>query len=351
LKNARNRCAAAIWTLGRFENPFSGEKAMTMRPKIDLDALQYQLAGHARGVAIALLGEPNWGLSSHKELRFGNKGSTAVVIAGPKAGSWYSHELNQGGNMIGLIMDRRNVGFGAAVEYAEVFIGSAPREVVRGPREVITHKPATEAGRNRKLALGLWDAAAPTAGTLAATYLASRGFDALPPGADGISLRFHPDCPYKGRRVPAMLALLRSIDGDEPMAVQRTALAADGTKIGRRTLGPKDGAAVKLSPDEAVGEKLTIGEGVESALAGIMLGHAPCWAVHDAGELKTFPVLPGINQLMILVDNDEPGNAAANACSATWRAAGRKVLRHRPKRAGEDANDIWLWQREQRKQA
>jgi hypothetical protein len=74
-----------------------------------------------------------------------------------------------------------------------------------------------------------------------------------------------------------MVALLRDIITDAPRAIQRTALSGDGGKIGRRTLGPKAGAAIKLSADVEVADRLTIGEGLETTLAGMMLGYAPAW--------------------------------------------------------------------------
>jgi hypothetical protein len=53
----------------------------------------------------------------------------------------------------------------------------------------------------------------------------------------------------------------RGTKGGGPRAIQRTALAPDGEKIGRMTLGPKTGAAIKLTADEDVADYLLIGEG------------------------------------------------------------------------------------------
>ena len=83
---------------------------------------------------------------------------------------------------------------------------------------------------------------------------------------------------------------LRSSDlpSVEPRAIQRTALTPAGGKIGRKTLGPKSGAAVKLSAETEVSERLVIGEGVETTLSAMMLGYFPAWAVGDAGELENW---------------------------------------------------------------
>ena len=49
--------------------------------RIEIAAVRVALAQHAAGAAIALLGEPNVLLSSKPELRFGSRGSLAVVMA------------------------------------------------------------------------------------------------------------------------------------------------------------------------------------------------------------------------------------------------------------------------------
>jgi hypothetical protein len=194
----------------------------------------------------------------------------------------------------------------------------------------------------------LWHEAAPITGTVAALYLANRricnicNFD---PGIDGEVLRFHPSCPYDhGVRQPSMIALLRDIHNNQPRAIQRTALTPVGGKIGRRTLGPKSGCAIKLSTDADVVDHLTLGEGCETVLAGMLLGYRPAWALGDAGELAAFPVLSGIESLTILTDNDESGTGqhAALACSARWTGAGREVFRLVPRQVGADANDLLL---------
>jgi hypothetical protein len=69
-----------------------------------------------------------------------------------------------------------------------------------------------------------------------------------------------------------MLALLRDIRTNKPRAIHRTALTPAGGKIGRMVLGSKVGAAIKLSPDDAVTMGLAIAEGIETALSGMQLG-------------------------------------------------------------------------------
>ena len=54
-------------------------------------------------IARRIMGEPNRVLSTCHQLRFGNRGSLAVEIGGPNAGTWFDHELNQGGGTRELI--------------------------------------------------------------------------------------------------------------------------------------------------------------------------------------------------------------------------------------------------------
>jgi hypothetical protein len=140
-----------------------------------------------------------------------------------------------------------------------------------------------------------------------------------------------------------LVALYRDIHTDEPRGIHRRALTPDGRKIGKPlALGPKAGCAIKLSDHADVEQGLHVGEGIETTIAGMMLGFAPAWALGDTGNLRGFPVLAGIDALSILVDNDanQAGQAAASECFDRWSAAGREVWCVTPDRVGADINDI-----------
>jgi putative DNA primase/helicase len=190
-------------------------------------------------------------------------------------------------------------------------------------------------------AIAIWAQSADPRGTLVEAYLSARAL-LLPAELAGKVLRFHPSCPFGTERHPCMVALMRDVVTDEPRAIIRTALTPAGEKLDRKMLGRKAGAAVKLSPDEAVSTALTIGEGVETTLAAMMLGFAPAWACGDAGAIRAFPVLPGIESLTIVVDRDQSGTGqqAAIECSARWTTSGREVFRVIPIRPGADLNDV-----------
>lgn len=200
---------------------------------------------------------------------------------------------------------------------------------------------STQNGSSSYAALRLWNEAVDARDTLVDVYLQSRGLTLPDPTCSAI--RFHPKCPFgPSVRHPCMVTLFRDIRTNEPKALLRTALEPDGKKIGRKMLGPKGGCAAKLSGDADISQGLTIGEGIETTIAGIAEGFGPAWAVGDAGEMARFPVLPGIESLAILVDNDESGTGAASAleCSKRWTAAGLRVQRVIPEQMGTDMADV-----------
>jgi putative DNA primase/helicase len=196
-------------------------------------------------------------------------------------------------------------------------------------------------------AVTLWRQGTDPRGTLAETYLASRALSLAPELAMRV-IRFHSACPWRNKisgellHFPAILTAMRNIHTNEVTAVQRTALSQTGEKIGRMALGPKTGAAIKLSADEDVTMGLTIGEGLETVLSAMQLGFSPAWALGDANNVRNFPVLSGLESLTIIVDNDESGTGqrAALECSSRWTSAGREVFRVIPNRCGEDINDV-----------
>ncbi|TXM72888.1 hypothetical protein FV226_11105 [Methylobacterium sp. WL12] len=161
-------------------------------------------------------------------------------------------------------------------------------------------------------------------------------------------IRFHPSCPFAGTRTRAMVALVRDIVTNEPVAIHRTALSLDGCKIevnghDRLALGPIGGGAVKLTPDEDVTTCLGIGEGIETTLSlrrSPEFGESPVWSLIAAGGISALPALPGIEALWIAVDHDPAGLKAARTCAARWQASGAETFLITPEAPGADLNDL-----------
>jgi hypothetical protein len=248
-----------------------------------------------------------------------------------------------GGDVIALVQHIDGCDFRTAVRT----LGIEERPSPAPPPKPSPAPPQPREDDNSKRALGLWWRSVPIAGTRAETYLRSRGLQYDDP--DGEVLRFHPHCPFGGQMHPCMVGLFRTIEGNRPVAIHRTALTPEGRKIDRMTLGPIGGAAIKLTADAGVTMGLHVGEGIETTLAGMMppRNFRPAWALGSAGGIAKFPVLAGIEALTVLVDHDKPdrngrqaGHAAAQECGERWKAAGQDVYYVVPDRLGDDMADV-----------
>ena len=136
-----------------------------------------------------------------------------------------------------------------------------------------------------------------------------------------------------------MLALVRDIKTDHPVAIHRTAFTKDGHKIDRMSLGPVGGGAIKISPDFEVHSGLMIGEGIETVLsASKLFQYKPVWSVIDAGNLQRFSVLSGMEAVTVAVDNDPAGRDAACECTQRLLEVGIEVITARTNKVN-DFND------------
>jgi Toprim domain len=273
-------------------------------------------------------------------------GSFKIVISGRRIGMWADFSTgDEGGDIISLAAYLFEISQGEAARRVADIVGLGTA------REFSEKQSSPKADENIKSrierAVTLWRQGTDPRGTLVETYLASRAF-ALTSELRMRVIRFHAACPWRDQisgelmHIPAMLAVMRNIHTNEVTAVQRTALSQTGQKIGRMTLGPKTGAAIKLSADEDVTMGLAIGEGLETLLSAMQLGFTPAWALGDASSVRHFPIVSGMGCLTIVVDNDESGTGqrAAHECSSRWTSAGREVFRIIPDRRGDDMNDI-----------
>jgi putative DNA primase/helicase len=311
-----------------------------MRLPIHIDRLRAELTARAENAAQSLLGQPTG--RSRGALRFGRKGSVEVIVSGSKAGLWHDYENQIGGDLFDLIEREHRCDFRRAIGIAINMLSGIDGEQPAKPNQRRVDKSDEQ---RRHDALRLFSEAGPITSTIGQAYLANRGLDlaqlALPDVHD--VLRFHPACPFgPGRRLPCIVTLMRRAKTDEPVAIHRTAISPQLTKVGVLSLGPLKDGVIKLWPDSYVERHLAIGEGLETTLSGVIIAYrGPAWAAGSAGIMRRFPVLAGIETLTILVDNDQSGAGqdAARECSARWTAAGRDVIRLIPTSTG-DFNDL-----------
>ena len=170
----------------------------------------------------------------------------------------------------------------------------------------------------------------PIRGTLAETYLRSRGITDLR-GAG--ALRFHPRCYYRADEHapleiwPALLAAVTDLNGTIT-GLQRTWLARDGSDKAliatpRRAIGHLLGNGVRFG---AVVDVMAAGEGIETMLSlRCALPPLPMIAALSANHLAAVELPPALRRLYIARDAGEPGLVAA------------RTLRERAQDAGVDA--------------
>lgn len=299
------------------------------------------LAAQIEALAESLLGKPTQ--RAGHELRYRRKGSMSVAVRGDKRGRFFDHERGEGGDALELVRQVNGGTVSDAMRWARNWLGLDPSSRPAAPiTQETPDLSATDDAERIERALAVWSETVPLFGTAAEAYLRHRR---IAPPDDVADLRFHPSCPAsEGRRLPAMVALMRDVQSNEPRAIHRTFLKPDGTgkdPAGKKMLGRAAGAVIKLCDDADVTLGLGLAEGIENALSLWAYGWWPVWAAGSAGAIRTFPVLDGIETLSIFSDADDGGVGieAARSCAIRWQAAGRCVEIHKPP-AGADWNDI-----------
>lgn len=215
--------------------------------------------------------------------------------------------------------------------------GRAIRQQSRRP---VNDLPGHDDARRTDGALRLWNASSPSPGTLAESYLRSRGLHLPVPQ----TIRFHAGLKHPtGGIWPAMVALVTHGPDDAPLAIHRTFLARDGAGKApvvpqKMVLGPCRGGAVRLAPG---GDVLMVGEGIETCLSAVQATGNPAWAALSTSGLRAIDLPQDACEVLVLADGDDPGEAAARDAALRWKREGRTVRIARAPR-GTDFNDLLL---------
>ena len=257
-----------------------------------------------------------------------------------KKNIWNCRGCARGGDAIALVKHVDNCSFAQAV----LSLTGGPWTPAAPKRPVPVAGPSVAADDRLGVADRIWREAVSVAGSPGEAYLAGRGID-LTEVPDHGGLRWQARCPWGTGTAPCIIARYSDALSGAPRGIWRRPINGEKPK----SLGPTGGCTVRLWAAELVVEGvLVLGEGVETTLAAatrlIWRGNylRPAWAAGNANNMAAFPVLPGIESLIILVDHDEngAGERASEACEVRWLAAGRETQRLMPQIAGEDFNDL-----------
>jgi len=252
--------------------------------------------------------------------------SMYVRLTGPTfgagaAGKWTDAATGEHGDLLDVI--QLSLGLpsiqDARAEALRFLAEPAPQPKPRVPREPVPSNSTPAARR-------LFAASVPVSGTLAETYLRSRGITcplSLP------ALRFHPRCYHvtdEGHRmeIPALIAGITDLAGNIT-AVQRIFLTADGggkaaVTYPRKSMGDVLGHAVRVG---AAGEVLAVGEGLETMLSvRSLLPKLPVAAATSANHLAALQLPPSLKRLYVAHDHGAAGVAAAEQVLAHAADAG-----------------------------
>jgi hypothetical protein len=250
--------------------------------------------------------------------------SLFVRLTGPTSGpgargKWQDAAVGLHGDLLDIIRERTGISrFPELLAEARAHLGR-PQPVLP---EAPVPKKVKAPGGTPAAAARLFAASMLVAGTLADTYLRTRGL--IQGGVMSGSLRFHPKCWHRDegqtRSIPRPALIAAVTDGAGALqGVHRTWLAHDGkgkaeVKTQRRAMGHILGNAVRLTPHDDI---LVVGEGIETMLSlSEAVPGLPVWAALSSGHLGAVLLPERVQRLYIAIDRDPAGQRAAERLSA-----------------------------------
>jgi hypothetical protein len=258
-----------------------------------------------------------------------------------RAGKWTDAATGEHGDLLDIIRESCGLTDIRAVAEEACHFLSLPRPDVRPDTTRSTHgqRASSPSSARRLLAISR-----PIAGTLAETYLRSRGITLL---QFLTSLHFHPRCfirsgpdgPPEAR--PAMIAAVTDLAG-HVTGLQRTWLDPSGTRKARiatprRAMGNLLGHAVRFGTAQDI---LGVGEGIETTLSiREALPGLPVAAALSAAHLAAIQFPLTLRRLYILRDSDPAGEAAAKTLTHLAHSVGIDAIVLSP-RLGDCNDDL-----------
>jgi putative DNA primase/helicase len=198
-------------------------------------------------------------------------------------------------------------------------------------------KPKRDMGA---LALRLWHASKPVAGTLAEDYLIARGLSAPFPRALRFNAATIVGSGAEKRVMPAMIAAVENDLG--LVAVQRTFL--DPSNVLRKpipkskvALGLLGTAAIRLAPAT---DELGLAEGIEDALSAIEWFGTPTWALGGVERLAFVAIPEKVRRVIVYGDRGRAAERLLVKARDHLTANGRELVCRVPDHHN-DWNDAW----------
>ena len=257
------------------------------------------------------------------------------------AGKWIDCATGEHGDLLDVIRERRGLTtFADVLDEARAFL-ALPRPQLGSTRRSRRNSDAYD---RRKAVQRTVAETLPLAGSIAETYLRSRGIDEL---IDCAALRFHPRCYCRGddgqpsRRRPALIAIVIDFSG-AIAGVHRTYLADDGAakapiSTPRRSLGAILGHGVRFGSAIDV---LAAGEGIETTLSlKRALPTMPMVAALSSSNLAALVLPSTIHRLYVARDADEAGEHATAVLCERARRHGVEAIALNP-RYGDFNDDL-----------
>ena len=248
-------------------------------------------------------------------------------------GNWVDAATGEHGDLVDLIrLNQRHGRLTDTIDEAERFLSLPPSARDDDSIPAAFTKPA-RAGSSTA-AKRLFAASKPLSGSLAATYLRTRGITRI---ADMPTLRFHPRCYYLPNdddspgtpaSFPALIAAVTDNDGVQT-GTHRTWLDTSGSmkaKIAspRRAMGNILGNAVRFG---TMDDALIVGEGIETMLSlREVLPTMPMAAATSSTHLAAIMFPLRLQHLYVARDRDAAGDAAFGILTDRAQAAGIKIV-------------------------
>ena len=268
-----------------------------------------------------------------------------VTLTGPWRGHWKDGATGESGDLLDVIQRSRGLEMGAAMEEARTFLGGSfavaaeSRQPAPAGKDDAAREMDALAERMRRSAQTNWTASRairPLDTTHpAARYLRRRGLD--PAVAQGLRWRENARTQVDGewRSFPALVARIETHDGQFE-GIHRIFLDEEGGKAAldggaKRSLGRQAKGGVWFGNRSA--GRVVMTEGIEDAVAAIQampegaLENLAVVATAGGARMHRVELPPGARELVVLQDNNEPGERAWKDVAAHYRDTAVAVTR------------------------